>query len=172
MKHTIEFSDEMIADLPVSPALTLERPIDADEDAIDWSEVGRLLYEREWGPILALPMKRSERFFWQRQIENGVDSSAFATIDFQRQSGYRWNPVRYKLEKLREQRQHVKWTLEIVLDRIKHPKKHAILRYIRDEVIEPDMCESIDMVLAARLYRRWLEFGKQIEVIQGARWER
>jgi hypothetical protein len=138
-------------------------------EAIEWSEVGRLLYEKEWGPILELPMAKSERFHWQRQMENGVDASAFATVDFERKSGHSWNPIRYKLEKLREQRQNVKWTLEIVMDRIMHPKKDEILRYIRDGILEPDQCDNMDMFHAARLYRRWLWLGEQIEQIKEAR---
>ncbi|HOW71089.1 MAG TPA: hypothetical protein PKY77_10850 [Phycisphaerae bacterium] len=89
------YDDEIIEDVPVGARVMVIRQSETakdDDDVVGWSEVQRLLYERDWGPILRLPATEND-FFSGRQWENGVDVSAFNTYDFQRQRGINVHPT-------------------------------------------------------------------------------
>jgi hypothetical protein len=163
MKHTNEFSDEMIADLPVSPALKILRHCDTEDDdeAIGWSEINRIIHERDWQPILELPLSTSERAYARRLSESG-ESDAFSSMDFIRQRGSSADPYRRKLSALKEERRNVLFKIQSLMEQINTPAMYQIFKYIRQGIIEPDDCEDMTMFLAGKLYVRMRELDERI----------
>lgn len=148
---------EMIEDVPESAALRLvreSRTQEQDEEAIEWSEVQRLLFERDWGPILALPGQDDEGWLPRSMDENGLDASAFATYDFERQYGDgRARRRRYALDRtLQEHRERV-WMFEMIFDRIPNTGKYQVMRLLKQGVISKDHCIG-EMREAVRWYLR------------------
>lgn len=166
-----EYEDDegMVMDVPVSPALKVVRQGDQqeDEEAIEWSEVQHLLYEQMWGPILDLPPTNDD-FIWQKQWEDGVDVSAFNTHDFRREHG-EFNRYGFALSRAKDEYRSAVWTLEMIMDRIRNPAKYQILKYVRQGIIDADMCEG-DMRAAVVWTRRCREAREKITAIQRAMW--
>ena len=174
MKRKNEFNNERIVDLPVSPVLKIMRQQEEPEDmeAIEWSEVRRILWELDWKPIMDLPMSKSERLHLHRQMEDGVDTSAFASMDFKRTHGLSNDPHRRKLAALKEERRNVLIKFELILEHIESPAKYQILKYVKQGIIEIKMCEDKTMFLAAKLYVRLLDIEERIREVKDARQRR
>ena len=74
-----------------------------DEELADPEELQRWVTFQEWGPILALPVKRRHRWIRPTVDELGhLDYGAFGTVDFERLYG-KFDKARYKADKLREE---------------------------------------------------------------------
>lgn len=157
-----------IDDVPVSPALKVVRQGEEPEaeDAIEWAEVQRLLYEQMWWPILQLP-KTSDDFFLNRQVQDGVDVSAFNTHDFQRRRPP-FDRYRYALKMAQQERQHALWTLEMILDRIEDRGKYRVMKQVREGLIEPGSLEG-DLWRAAVWQRRCVAAREKIRRIAEAK---
>jgi len=167
-----EDCEQVIDDVPVSPALKIvhQGEEQEDEDIIEWSEVQRLLYEQMWGPILDLPPTNDD-FVWRKQWEDGVDASAFNTHDFQRAYGAPWGRYKFALERAQEEHRHAVFTLEMVLERIASREKYQVLKLVREGVIGSDECEG-DMRAAVIWDRRRREALESIKAIKAAMWRR
>ena len=165
--------ERLFKDIPVSPQLKILQTTSEQQDdpeAIEWSEVRHLLFQHEWGPILELPVTRND-FFLQRQFdEDGVDVSAFNTHDFERYYGESERYI-YALGDAVRETQRAYWTFEMIFNRIKSPAKYLVLRYTKQEVIEPDMCEDIDMWQAGLWYRRFRRAAEKLRRMKEARWK-
>ena len=119
---------EPIEDVPVSPLLRRVHE-SSDEEAIEWSEVQRLLFERDWGPILALPATDDEEWLPRNVDENGLDESAFNTYDFERQYGGGWaKRRRYAVRRTFQEYRERLWMFEMIFDRIPSPGKYEVMR--------------------------------------------
>lgn len=55
-----------------------------DEELADPEELGRHVFRAEWGPILALPVRRAPTIRPDIDESLGVDWGAFGTVDFER----------------------------------------------------------------------------------------
>jgi GNAT superfamily N-acetyltransferase len=169
MKHT-EYDDEVIEDAPVRASLKVLRQSEIaedDEDAIDWSEVQRLLHERDWGPILRLPATEDD-FFCGQQWEDGVDVSAFNTHDFWRQRGVSMRRYRAALDWAYREEECVMITLSMVRDRLPLPESDLVFGYLRRGVINESMVHD-DIMAVLRLSGRLERIQQRIKRIKWAR---
>ena len=167
-----EEDDEQIGDMPVSPRVKVIRKGMGQEagnerDAIEWAEIQRLLFEQDWGPILALPPTNND-FFMKGQWEDGVDVSAFNTHDYQR-THRKFDGTRYAIQETIQKHRQATWMLEMIMDRIKSPAKYTALRYVEKGVIEPEMCEG-EMWRAAVWHRRCLKLEGEVQRLKERQW--
>lgn len=168
-----EYEDEedgyTVMEIPVSPVLKVVRQSDGceDQDAIEWSEVHRLMYEQMWGPILALPTTKDD-FFMKGNWEDGVDVSAFGTHDFKRMHGG-FEKYFFALKEAERELKHVLLVFEMVFDRVDDPGKYLVLKDVAKGIIEPGMCEG-DMWRAAVWFLRAEAVREKIQQIKDAWW--
>ncbi len=138
------YDEEMIEDVPESAALRLVRESqvgEQDEEAIEWSEVQRLLFERDWGPILVLPDQDDEGWLPRNIDENGLDESAFNTYDFERQYGDGWaKKRRYAVRRAFQEYRERVWMFEMIFDRIRNLGKYEVMRLLKQGVLSKDHC--------------------------------
>ncbi len=170
-KEHEDTDDEQVADAPVSPCLKVIRQSELsedDEEAIEWSEIQRLIFQQMWGPILDLPV-REEGFFAHREFEDGVDVSAFNTHDFRRLHPRHSSKYSYALGQAKREYREAICALEVIMGRIQHPSKYLVLFLVKRGVLEPEMCVG-DMQRAAMCQRRLRTIGKKIEEIEDARY--
>jgi hypothetical protein len=125
-----------------------------DEELAHPEELERQVYIREFGPVLALPVKGVGRDIRPAIDETGgVDWGAFGTVDFERGMPT-FDKVRYKSERLREE---LKDVMILVGTARRHvPKKpgRLVLRLLQQGVIELDHIVDADMAILARLWLR------------------
>ncbi|MCJ7655252.1 MAG: hypothetical protein MUO97_08165 [Dehalococcoidia bacterium] len=125
-----------------------------DEELADPDELERLIYQQEFGPVLALPVKGGGS--WIRPVvdEAGmVDFGAFGTVDFSRTIP-EFDKVRYKADKLREQLKDLAIRMGLVEERLPGKAKYLVLKYLKMGIIELEHIVSFDMLCLARLYLR------------------
>jgi hypothetical protein len=137
------------------------RGLDESELA-DPAELERQVWQQEFGPLLALPVRASGSGIRPEIDENGhVDWGAFGSVDFDRYAGG-FDKARYKADKLREQRKDVLILLGIVNDRIRTVAKYKVLKYLRMGIIELEHIVNPDMAALARLYLRAQRLRQEI----------
>lgn len=165
MKHTA-YDDEVIEDAPVRASLKVLRQSEIaedDEDAISWSEVQRLLHERDWGPILRLPATEDD-FFSGCQLDG-----AFDTHDFWRQQGGNVRRYNAALAWAMFEKENVLITLSMILERLPEVASYRVLKYAERGVIDESMVVGDDMKAAVRWNRRLLAVKEKIGRIAEAR---
>ena len=165
------YDDEVFEDVPVSARVKVVRQsetVEDDEDAVSGSEIKRLLYERDWGPILRLPATESD-FFSGRQWEDGVDVSAFNTYDFWRQHGLNLRRYNAAMAWAMFEKRNVLITLSMVLERLPKVEAYRVLSYVKRGVILESMVVGSDMQAAVRRYRQLLRVKDKIAGIAEAR---
>jgi len=124
-----------------------------DDELLGPAELEREVYQQEFGPILALPVKGSRSGIRPVVDEaGGVDFGAFGTVDFERL--YPFDKMRFKADKLREQLRDLVIRIGIVKERLPGKAKYLVLKYLKMGVIELDQIGSFDMWCLARLYLR------------------
>jgi hypothetical protein len=139
-----------------------------DSELADPDELERQVLMKEFGTVLALPVKTSKSSIRPEVDENGnVDWGAFGTIDFDRYSGG-FDKARYKADKLQEQFKDLLIMLSIVSERIKAEAKRLVLKYLRMNIIGLEHIVNYDMMALARLYLRALRLEKQIADLRQA----
>jgi len=121
-----------------------------DEELADPDELERQVFREEWAPILALPEPRRSSIRPAVDETFGLDWGAFATVDFERQSGG-FDKARYKAERLRERLRDKLILLSIVAHRLPGNAKHLVLRYLRLGIIDLDHITNDDMLALAKL---------------------
>jgi len=139
-----------------------------DSELADPDELERQFLEQEFGPVLALPVKAGRSSIRPNIDEGGrVDWGAFGTVDFDR---YRpqFDKLRYKADKIAEQRKDVLIMFGIVNERIKAWEKYLVLKYLRMGIIELEHVVDNDMLALARLYLRAERMRKEIAELQEA----
>jgi hypothetical protein len=101
-----------------------------DEEPAGYNELLRQVMIEQWGPILDIPVKKSGRFVKPTIDERcNLDWGAFGTVDFERL--YPFNPTSYKIDKLREELQHVKIMFDLVKERVPIENRLEIIRYVQ-----------------------------------------
>lgn len=118
------------------------------------AELERQVYQQEFGPVLALPVKGSKNSIRPVIDESGgVDWGAFGTVDFERYRGG-FDKVRYKADKLREELKDLVIRMGSIKERLPGKAKYMVLKYLKMGVIELEQIGSFDMWCLARLYLR------------------
>ena len=141
-----------------------------DEELATPEELERQVMLDEWGPVLALPVRGSKGFRPDFADNGGVEFNAFATVDFARTMP-EFDKVRYKADKLCEERDNVLMMFEMVSRRL--PKaKHKVLKYLRMGVIELEHMATEDMLALAKLYLRTMRLQREIRKLKDVSWGR
>jgi len=161
MKHAVEFDNTyQISDLPVSALLSVEHDnrygsiagLD-DAELLGPAELERVVYQQEFGPVLALPVKGNRSGIRPVVDESGgVDWGAFGTVDFERR--FPFDKMRYKADKLREQLKDLSIRMAIVKKRLPGKAKYLVLKYLKMGIIDLEDVANFDMWCLARLYLR------------------
>ncbi len=124
-----------------------------DSELLGPAELERDVYQQEFGPVLALPVKG--RGSWIRPVvdeSGGVDFGAFGTVDFERM--YPFDKLRFKADKLREQLKDLAIRMAIVKERLPDRAKYLVLKYLKMGVIGLEQIGSFDMWCLGRLFLR------------------
>jgi len=133
-----------------------------DSELADPDELERQVLEREFAPVLALPDKASRSGIRPSTDEGGrVDWGAFGTVDFDRHR-QQFDKLRYKADKVAEQRKDVLIMFGIVNERIGAWAKYLVLKYLRMGIIELEHVVDSDMSALARLFLRAERMKKEI----------
>ena len=126
------------------------------------------MFQQEFGPVLALPVKANISFIRPEIDENGhIDWGAFGTIDFDRYSGG-FNKILYKADKINEQFKDLKIMLGIISDRIKTKAKYMVLKYYERGIIELNHIVNTDMQALARKYIQAKKLLQEIKHLRQA----
>ena len=141
-----------------------------DEELATPEELERQVMREEWGPVLALPVRGSRGFRPDFVDNEGAEFNAFATVDFARTTP-KFNKMRYKADRLREELQNVLMMFDTVKDRL--PKaKYKVLKYVVMGLIGLEHIVSDDMLALARLHLRALRLQKEIAGLEKASWDK
>jgi hypothetical protein len=168
------FDDESLDDIPSSAAVKVIRhgvQDDADPEAIEWSEIQRLLFERDWAPILALRQPATRWSVPKTIDENGHDVSAFNTGDFERLHGPRYDRFGYAIDHAKRERDRALWMMEMLFDRIPGKAKYVVLKYLERGVIDESMIANHDLQRYLYWSRRHVAAMEKITRIRKARWQ-
>lgn len=180
MKQAVEYEElSEVDDVPVSAGLQVLRPSrygtieDLDEDEMaSPDELERMVWQQEFGPILALPQRGRKCGFKPNFDENGeIDFGAFATVDFERTQP-EFDKIRYKADKLGQELKHVLITFSIVSDRIPGKTKYKVLKYLKMGYLELDEIVHSDMQALGRLFLRANKLKQEISRLREASWAR
>jgi len=165
--------------VPESVLLKVERPggygsvpgLDDSELAAP-DELERQVYRKEWGPVLALPVRGYRSSIRPAVDEDGgVDFGAFATVDFDRYS-FEFDKARYKVEKLREEVRDLVIRFSIINEKMPQKAKYKVLKCLKLGTVELDDIDNWDMYFLGGLYLRILGLQKQIKEVKQRSWER
>jgi len=162
--------------VPASPLLSEERrnrygsvPGLDDDELADPDELERQVFIKEFGPILALPVRGRRYGLQPGYDEQGrVDWGAFATVDFER-SMPQPDRMRYKLEALREKRHDVLIMFSIIKRHVPGKAKYEVLEYLQHGVIGMEHIQDENMRALAQLWRRKLRLDDEIQRLIKAR---
>ena len=139
-----------------------------DEELADPAELERMVYEQEWGPVLALPVQGRQGWIQAAVDESGgVDWGAFGTIDFDRTMPES-DKARYKADKLREELKDLLIRVSIVSERLPGKAKYLVLKYVKMGMIGLEQIVDADMLALARLCLRVQRLRDEIERLEGA----
>jgi hypothetical protein len=139
-----------------------------DEELADPAELERMVYQQEWGPVLALPVRGRQGWIQPAVDESGgVDFGAFGTVDFARTMP-EFDKARYKADKLKEQLEHPLIMVSIVSERLPGKAKYLVLKYLKMGIIGLEQIVHTDMLALARLYLRVQRLRVEIGRLEGA----
>lgn len=125
-----------------------------DDELADPEELERQVYYDEYGPVLRLPVRGERSEFRPVVDESGhVDRGAFGTVDFDRRAMH-FDKQRYRLERLRDELEHVLIMLGTVKRRLPGRAKYLVLKHVRMGVIDIEHIASQDLVFMVHLYGR------------------
>ena len=125
-----------------------------DAELLGPAELERQVYQQEFGPVLALPVKGNKSGVRPVVDEaGGVDWGAFGTVDFERYKGG-FDKVRYKADKLREELKDLVLRMGSIKERLLGKAKYMVLKYLKMGIIELEHIVDFDMWCLARLFLR------------------
>lgn len=137
-----------------------------DEEPADPDELERQVYKEEFGPVLKLPLReRKWRLRPAVDESGGVDWGAFGTVDFDRIAPV-FDKVRYKADKLREERDNVLIMLGIVARRVRRPARKQVLKCLRQGTIELEDIADEDMFALAKLTLKAVRLQREIAALR------
>lgn len=162
-------------EVPGSAVITIRRsrgwgsvPGLEDDELLDEQELERWLEQQDWGPVLALPVKKRSSTLKPSIDEGGrVDWGAFGTVDFERMYGS-FDKARYKADILREKLKDVLITLDIVRRRLP-PAGYLVLKLVQMGIISSDHVTSDDVQAALRLRRKAQQLRDEIADLRAFR---
>jgi len=135
-----------------------------DEELADPEELERCILRDEWEPVLFLPKpKKGFSPAWNRSVD--VDFDAFASVDFERTQPV-FDKVRYKADKLEEERKDVLIMIAMLNERIKSKVKYKVLNYVMSGIIDADDISDWDMWQCAKYCLRAVRLKKQIKELR------
>jgi hypothetical protein len=139
-----------------------------DSELADPDELERLVFMQEFGPVLALPVKGGKSWIEPVVDESGgVDWGAFGSVDFERYSGA-FDKVRYKADKLKEQKKDLLIIASIVKERLPGKAKYMVIKYLKMGIIGLEHIVNADMLALARLYLRIERLRGEIRQLERA----
>ena len=142
-----------------------------DEELADPDELERQVYIQEWGPILALPVRDAPIIRPDIDEDGGISWGAFNTVDFERTVG-KFDKVRYKIDKLREERRNVRMMIDTIRFHVRDADKYVVVRYALRGVIDIEDILDAELKNLVRLYMRVERLTKEIEQLREARQRR
>ena len=141
-----------------------------DEELADPDELERQVFMEEWGPILMLPVRGAPKFRPEVD-EDGFVKGAFGTVDFERICP-KFDKLRYKVDKLREERRDVWITIDTVRYRVRDSDKYALVKDALKRRMDIEDISDEDVRALVRLYRRAQRLTEEIERLRKARQRR
>ncbi len=172
--NTYEETIDLIADLPVRGNLTIEQPsrygsvpgLD-DEELADPAELERMIFRRDFEPILRLPTPRQRDGIQPVVDEDGhLDWGAFGTVDWERIAGP-FNQARYRVERLSEELQNTLYLLGTAKEKVAAPDRFLVIKEIRagrctfSDIADPEVREFTRLYLRANRQRAELEAARR-----------
>ncbi|MEK6677587.1 MAG: hypothetical protein AABZ47_18280 [Planctomycetota bacterium] len=142
-----------------------------DEELADPEELERQVFFQEWGPILALPVRRAPRIRADIDENGGVEWGAFGTVDFERISP-KFDKARYKADKLKEELRNLMIMIDTVRYHVKGPQKNMVLKYALRGIIDVDDILNEELRALANLFMRARRIRQEIDQLEEARWRR
>ncbi len=169
MKQATKFEVYDGVEVAESPLIRRERsnpygsvPGLDDEELLDTTELERLFIRQELGPILDLPFKTKRGWIKPTVNEDGkVDWGAFATADFERMRP-KFDKVRYKTEKLREELANQRIMLEMISEKIKTKVKYEVIKYVSKGILDLGDISDFNMYCLAERCLRAERLQRQI----------
>jgi hypothetical protein len=139
-----------------------------DSELADPDELERQVYMQELGPVLALPVKGGKSWIEPVVDESGgVDWGAFGSVDFDRYRGG-FDKVRYKADKLKEQKKDLLIIASIVKERLPQKASYLVMKYLKMGIIGLENIVNADMLALARLYLRIERLRGEIKQLERA----
>ncbi len=138
-----------------------------ESELVGADELERLVFIREFAPILSLPIKKKKTkgIIPAVDEDGGLDWGAFGTVDFDKYAP-KLNKMGYKISKLNEELEMVLIMLGIVCDRISGHTKNKVFRYLRMGGLDVEDIADWDMWSAGRLYLRALRLQEQVKELK------
>ncbi len=147
-----------------------------DEELADPRELERQAFIKDWGPILALPVRGSRMTIRPAIDEDGdLNWGAFGTVDFERYAPT-FDRTKYKLGKLTEQWRDLKIRIDTVRHWVRAPEKHLVFKHALsgvlalEDILDEELREDVRELL--RLYRRMRAVWDEIQRLREARRKR
>jgi hypothetical protein len=138
-----------------------------DSELADPDELERQVYMQEFGPVLALPVEGKSVIRPEIDESGNVDWGAFGSVDFDRYRGG-FDKVRYKADKLKEQKKDLLIIASIVKERLPQKASYLVIKYLKMGVIGLEHIVNPDMLALARLYLRIERLRGQIRQLEMA----
>ncbi len=143
----------------------------ADEELAEPDELERQIFIEEFGPILALPIRKGDRGPRPELDEDGFVVGAFATIDFDRIKS-KIDKASYRADKLREELKNVLIMISIVKEHLPGRAKYLVLKYLNMGLINMEHISDSEMRSLAKLYMKAKNIQKQISELDKVRQRR
>ena len=141
-----------------------------EEELAQPEELERQVMMEEWGPVLALPVQGKVGGFRPELDENGVDWSAYATVDFG-QTMPEFDKVRYKADRLKERLKDLLIMFDTVSRRLPRAK-WKVLKYFSMGLLDEEQIANWDMWQLALLDGRIRKLRREIDTLRTASRER
>jgi hypothetical protein len=138
-----------------------------DSELADPDELERQIFMQEFGPVLALPVVAKSEIRPEMDESGNIEWGAFGTVDFNRYCGG-YDKVRYKADKLREQKKDLLIMVGIVKERLLGKAKYMVIKYLKMGIIGLEHIVNADMLALARLYLRIERLRGEIKQLERA----
>jgi hypothetical protein len=178
MKFDDDNNDPSIFDEPESPIIKVERgslyggvPGLDEEELAEPQELARLAFQKDWGPILALPDPFRHSGFRPDLDEDGNPEGAFASVDFAREQRP-FDKARYKEDRLAEKLRYSLIGRDTAMDHVPSPAGFQVLSYLRRGIINDNHIVDENMRAVVRWDARVREQQEEIRSLREFRWNR
>jgi hypothetical protein len=176
MNKTNEFGDvEEVDEVPVSAVVQVLRKkgygsVDGldDSELADINEIEKMIFEKEWGPILALPVRNKGKWIKPNIDECGhADYGAFGTVDFERLVP-EFDKARYKADMLQDEIRRKLIMTDTIKERLPGSAKHLVLKYVMQGILDTDEIVNDDMKALAKYSLRIAKLQEEVKQLQAA----